>query len=87
MGLRMVGTIKIFPTDMEGKRKGYGFLNGEDDIDRFFSHFPIVHQDRNSTIWVKATVSSSSIWMAIVVLAQSMFLSGNYSRQWENERC
>ena len=36
MGLRMVGTIKIFPTDMEGKRKGYGFLNGEDDVDRFF---------------------------------------------------
>ena len=36
MVLHMVGTIKALPVDDSGERKGFGFLTGEDDADRFF---------------------------------------------------
>ena len=36
MGLHMVGTIRNLPTDSDGERKGFGFITGEDDGDRFF---------------------------------------------------
>ena len=36
MAINMVGTIKRLPVDDDGVRKGYGFLTGEDEADRFF---------------------------------------------------
>ena len=32
----MVGTIKKLITDENGDRKGFGFIAGEDEIERFF---------------------------------------------------
>ena len=36
MGLQMVGTIKKLILDEYGDRKGFGFIAGEDEIERFF---------------------------------------------------
>ena len=36
MGLQMVGTINTFITDEYGSRKGFGFITGEDAVERFF---------------------------------------------------
>ena len=36
MGEQLVGTILTFPKGEDGERKGYGYLTGEDEVDRFF---------------------------------------------------